>query len=67
MSYLILKIMKNLILFIACISLFSSLTSCTAEDLPSKNPVKNQTSVSGKDGDIDPPITTGNLPIPPKK
>lgn len=50
----IIKIKK--ILFIASIYLvLTTLASCTAEELPTTKPVKNQVSLA-KDGDIDPPI-----------
>lgn len=49
--------MKNLILSFTIIILFSSLTSCTAEEI---QPVKNTTSASfsAKDGVIDSPKPT---------
>lgn len=47
------------ILFIALVSLvLTTLASCTAEEVPTTKPIKNQVSLA-KDGDIDPP-TTGN-------
>jgi len=45
------------ILFIALVSLvLTTLASCTAEELPTTKPVKNQVSLA-KEGDIDPPIS----------
>lgn len=44
------------ILFIALVSLvLTTLASCTAEEVPTTKPVKNQVSLA-KDGDIDPPV-----------
>ena len=62
LSHLILKIMKTILYSIAFITLFCSLTSCTAEEMPNDNNIKNQTSISNKDGDIIPPA----FPSPPK-
>lgn len=65
LSHLILKIMKNLISSIAFITLFCSLTSCTAEDIQAENTIQNQISISAKDGVIDPPPPIkGNTPPP---
>ena len=44
------------ILFIALVSLvLTTLASCTAEEVPTTKPIKNQVSLA-KDGDIIPPI-----------
>lgn len=52
---------KSLFYAMAFITLLSSLTSCTVEEMPTNSLVVNQTSISAKDGDIDPPVN-----IPPK-
>lgn len=45
------------ILFVAFVSLvLTTLASCTAEEVLTTNPIKNQVSLA-KDGDIEPPIT----------
>jgi len=51
------------ILFITLVSLvLTTLASCTAEELPTTKPVKNQVSLA-KDGDIiPPPNETGTKP-----
>lgn len=54
--------MKKLIYSIAFLTLATTLTSCTAEDLPTNNPIENQISTSAKEGDIVPPKDT---PPPP--
>lgn len=54
--------MKTILYSIAFITLFSFLTSCTAEEMPNDSNIKNQTSISNKDGDIIPPA----FPSPPK-
>ena len=44
------------ILFIALVSLvLTTLASCTAEEVPTTKPIKNQVSLA-KDGDIIPPV-----------
>jgi hypothetical protein len=58
----IIKIKK--ILFIALVSLvLTTLASCTAEEVPTTKPIKNQLSTA-KEGDIDPPT---NPTTPPGK
>ena len=47
--------MKKLIYFIAFTTLLSTLTSCTADELPTTNPIKNQITAA-KDGDPPPVI-----------
>jgi hypothetical protein len=51
------------ILFIALVSLvLTTLASCTAEEVPTTKPIKNQVSLA-KDGDIIPPTNgTGTKP-----
>ncbi len=45
------------ILFVAFVSLvLTTLASCTAEEVLTTKPIKNQVSLA-KDGDIEPPIT----------
>ena len=55
LSYLILKIMKKLIYSSAFLTLATTLTSCTADELPITNPIKNQLTAA-KDGDTIPPV-----------
>ena len=44
------------LLFIVLVSLvLTSLTSCSAEEVPTTKPIKNQVSLA-KDGDIIPPV-----------
>jgi hypothetical protein len=62
MSYLILKNMKKVICSIAFLTLVTTISSCTADELPSNNPTENQIATSAKEGDIDPPLKT---PPPP--
>ena len=57
--------MKTILYSIAFITLFCSLTSCTVEEMPSNSLVVNQTSISAKDGDIDPPPIKGSTPTRP--
>lgn len=53
--------MKKLIYSIAFLTLVTTLTSCTADELPTTNPIKQQTTMA-KDGVIVPPVT---VPPPP--
>ena len=62
LSYLILKTMKKLIYSIAFLTLATTLTSCTADEMPSSKLIENQIATSAKDGDIVPPKDT---PPPP--
>ena len=56
--------MKTILYSIAFITLFCSLTSCTVEEMPSNSLVVNQTSISTKEGDIDPPKLPPQNPKP---
>ena len=56
--------MKTILYSIAFIILFCSLTSCTVEEMPNDSNIKNQNSISAKEGDIVPPPIIPNNPKP---
>ena len=54
--------MKKLIYSIAFLTLATTLTSCTADEMPSSKLIENQIATSAKDGDIVPPAIPGPKP-----